>query len=175
MIFGFFWIIFGTWKWFKFRIQNEHKKINWYRWLFWIAEIAYVPILFNLSWSADCQFYTMRKSLTILPCSNNQYDKIWFILKAQLIWSFLLGVTYNTVLLYIIQSNKISTDFHEQNIEKKEIEFVLKLDHTWSHSYLFTYSSFRNGFANMYHRVVFNIFFLLLISIEVIMVSSEHY
>ena len=125
-----FFTVFGTWKLLKYRLEEVHTSVNWYRWMFWGAELCYFPLIFNLSWSANCQFTTQRAALTILPCSK-QFDSVWWLMNASLVWSFLIAVGYNAVLIYIIQFSKISTQFHEASIEKKEIEYVLKINQIW--------------------------------------------
>jgi hypothetical protein len=52
---------------------------------------------------------------------------------------------------------------NEEYIRKKEIEFVADVSEMWLTRYFFLFSSFKSDFFKMYHRVIYNMFQLLLV------------
>jgi len=42
----------------RFRLENVYKDVCWYKWLFWICELTMLPLMFNVAWLANCQFYS---------------------------------------------------------------------------------------------------------------------
>ena len=62
------------------------------------------------------------------------------------IFGFVVALFYIGTLLYLIEHSKISSRFHEQSIQKKEIEFVLGINQLWKTSHFYTFASFRGGY-----------------------------
>jgi len=162
-----FWLVMGCSKWIKFRLHNVHRKVNWYRWLFIACELVYLPLLFNISWSANCTFITKRNAIQMATCANEDEAMYW-ILKALIGYAFCLALGYNIVLVYLIQFNKISTQYHEQSVQKKEIEYSLGINNIWKTGKFYTFSSFKGGYMMMYHRILFNLLGALLCLCEVL-------
>lgn len=52
----------------KFRLENTYSNVYWLKWLFWLVEISFVPLLFNISWYGNCTFVTNRDALKIADC-----------------------------------------------------------------------------------------------------------
>lgn len=156
----------------KFRLENTYSNVYWLKWLFWLVEISFVPLLFNISWYGNCKFTTDRQALTLADCKNDfegNHNKI--ILTACVPIAFGLAATYIGVLWWIINDQKVSAEFHEYQVTKKEVEMVLNINKLWSTNKIYTFSSFRNGVMAMNHRVVFNTFIAWLVLVEVWFVS----
>lgn len=73
---------------------------------------------------------------------------------------------YNIYLFRIIQRNKININYHEQSVQKKEVEYVYGINDLWNDEQYYTFSSFRSGFFNIYHRVFFNLYAMFMIAID---------
>lgn len=80
--------------------------------------------------------------------------------------SYLLALLYNTQLFGYIYRNKISSTFHEQAVQKKEVEYSYGINKIWSTEKFFTFSSYRGGVSSIYHRIVFNMFAIIFIAIN---------
>jgi hypothetical protein len=39
---------------FKYRLDYVYLNVNWYKWLFWLCEWCYFPLLFNIAWVGNC-------------------------------------------------------------------------------------------------------------------------
>jgi len=91
--------------------------------------------------------------------------------------SVVISAIYNFILWGILNENKTSTGFHEDSIQKKEIEYELGINDIWVSGKYFTFSSFRSGSLSMYHRIVFNFYFWILCGINLWMSewSTENY
>lgn len=154
----------------RYRLENVYKTFCWYKWLFWVCEWCMLPLLFNVVWLANCEFYTARDAITLANCKQdgNHWPNIQFICMAV---AFFIVIAYNMVLVYLIQSAKISSEFHEYQLKKKEVEAVLNINVLWRINKFFTFSSYRSGVLAMYHRIYFNLFAVLLCLLEVSMVS----
>ena len=87
-------------------------------------------------------------------------------MKVMLFFSYFWAVGYNLMLLKIISQNKITTTFHEEHVQKKEVEYVLGINKLWATEKYYTFSSFRGGFGAIYHRIIFNVFAGVLIFIN---------
>lgn len=56
----------------KYRMEFTYvDQCNWYRWIYWLLEILYVPLLVNATWCGNCSFYTKRAGLEITDCGRN--------------------------------------------------------------------------------------------------------
>jgi hypothetical protein len=155
----------------KFRLENVYKSICWFKWLFWFCELSLLPLLFNVIFTGNCTFFTKRDVVVLANCQKDGlYSPIIMIVIMSV--AFALVFMYIVVLIYIIQSAKISTAFHEESIRKKEAEAVLRLNLIWRVNKYFTFSSFKSGVTNMYHRIYFNLLAILLCLLEVLMVSA---
>jgi len=46
----------------KYRMEFTYvNECNWFRWIYWLLELLYVPLLVNATWSGNCSFYTKRQ------------------------------------------------------------------------------------------------------------------
>ena len=133
LLFSLFAIVLTCKKTLRYRLefQNARSCCNIYRIYFWIMEILYVPFLFNVSWPASCKFWSERDAIEFIDCHEEGELKYW-ALKGILIGSYIMAVLYNLQLFSYIYSNKISTQFHEQAVQKKEIEYCYKINRIWS-------------------------------------------
>ena len=121
----------------------------------------YLPFLINVAWPATCNFRTEREAIQLLDCKGPQYEygmAYWWFMKFLLFMSYVWAVGYNLMLFKFIYQNKITTAYHEEAVQKKEVEFVLRINNLWSTEKFFTFSSFQGGLSSMYHRIIFNIF-----------------
>ena len=138
---------------------------NVYRLYFWLMEILFIPMLLNVSWPASCKFWTAREAVTFVNCEENGTIHFWAI-KSVMIGAYLMAVLYNVQLFGYIYRNKISTQFHEQAVQKKEVEYSYGINKIWSTEKFFTFSSFKGGIGSIYHRIVFNAFCILFIGLN---------
>ena len=97
---------------------------------------------------------------------------IYYGLKVAAGLAILWATLYNLTLFWIIQSEKISTKFHEQAVQKKEVEYSYGINKVWSTSKFYTFSSFNSGVMHMYHRIVFNMLPVLIALGNISMVSQ---
>lgn len=86
---------------------------------------------------------------------------------------FAIVLGYNWILLYIIQTNLVSIEFHEYQVKKKEVESILNINLLWRVNQFYTFSSFRSGVLAMYFRIYFNLLALILVLMEVSMVHTN--
>jgi hypothetical protein len=110
----------------KYRLEFTYSKsINWFRWVFWLVEALYLPVLANAAWAGNCSFFSKRAAVFTSKCYSNKtdpddYESIdvlyHWLLKAAAYYAILMAVVYNLILLYIIQTQKISTQFHERAV-----------------------------------------------------------
>jgi len=84
--------------------------------------------------------------------------------------AIVFAVSYNFALWRIIQKAKISNEFHEYQLQKKEVERVLSINSLWRTNKYFTFSSYKSGVMAMYHRIYFNALAIILVILEVSMV-----
>ena len=91
-----------------------------------------------------------------------------FFLKTFFNLSLEKAILYNFQLLNYIVRNKISTQFHEQAVQKKEVEYVYGINKLWTSEKFFTFSSFKSGVGSIYHRIFFNIYIMIFIAINAI-------
>ena len=154
----------------KYRMEFVHtKSCNWFRTIFWLFEFMYLPLILNIAWTGNCKFYSVRDAITLTECIPESESTLWYyIMKGICAGAFVLAIGYNIVLWRVIQHSKISTQFHEQAVQKKEVEYVLGINKIWSTSKFFTFSSYRSGWVSMYHRDEFNLFLMLLVAVEVL-------
>ena len=166
LLFSLFAIVLTCKKTLRYRLEfaNARSCCNIYRVYFWIMEIMYVPFLFNVSWPASCKFWSERDAIEFIDCHEEGELKYW-ALKGILIGSYVMAVLYNLQLFSYIYSNKISTQFHEQAVQKKEIEYCYGINKIWTTEKFFTFSSFKSGVGSIYHRIIANIFAMLFIAI----------
>ena len=90
----------------------------------------------------------------------------WWIMKGMLCLSYFWALGYNLMLFKFIYQNKVTTAFHEEAVQKKEVEYVLNINHLWSTEKFYTFSSFKKGLSAMYHRIIFNLFATLCVLIN---------
>ena len=89
-----------------------------------------VPLLLNVSWPATCNFWTERDAITLIDCKEDG-EVVWWAMKAAKIFAFLCALSYNIYLLYVLHVNKISSAYHEEAIQKKEVEYVYVINNIW--------------------------------------------
>lgn len=156
----------------RFRLENVYMSICWYKWLFWLCELAMMPLMFNIAWLGNCKFYTLRDALVLADCAEdgNHWPNIMIV---AVVLCFAIVFVYNYVLLKIVLSSLISIDRHEQHIRKKEVESVLRISTMWRTQKYFTFSSFRNGVPSIFHRIYFNMLAVVIVLLEVGMVSEK--
>ena len=163
-------LIMNTRKRLRYRLENAYvNKFNFFRWYFWLCEIMYLPFLVNVAWPATCNFRTEREAIQLLNCKGPQYEYgmvYWWIMKGLLCLSYFWAVGYNLMLFKFIYQNKITTEFHEEFVQKKEVEYVLHINNIWSSEKYYTFSSFKGGLSAMYHRIIFNIFAMIIVFIN---------
>lgn len=154
----------------RYRLENVYKDVCWYKWLFWCCELMMVPFMFNVAWLGNCKFYSQRDAVTMADCvqDGNHWPNVLIICMTVM---FVIVFAYNCVLWYIIQSAKVSTEFHEYQIRKKEIESILSINLLWRVNKFWTFSSFKSGVLAMYHRIYFNVLAMVMIIMEIGMVS----
>jgi hypothetical protein len=99
----------------RFVLEYNLKFFCWYKWGFWFCEIVYLPLMFNIAWLGNCKFYSQRQAITITNCNEDKiYPNVWpNVMMVILAVMFAIMLGYNMVLLYILEKNKISTEFHE--------------------------------------------------------------
>lgn len=96
----------------KYRMEFTYvDSCNWFRWIYWLLEILYVPLLVNAAWCGNCQFVTQRKAFTVTTCyshgtsENKRTDVqmlIYYALKVGVALAILWATLYNLTLLWII-------------------------------------------------------------------------
>lgn len=154
----------------RLRYRMEHvyvQKFNWFRWSFWFCELTYLPFLANIAFFGNCVFISERDAISPTTCDETGGAAKWFM-KLLVGLALVLGFIYNLMLFDVIKSNRISNTFHEESVQKKEIEYELGINQIWVTGKFYTFSSFRSGLSNMYHRIVFNYFVYLLVLFYVI-------
>ena len=150
----------------RYRLEFMYSSsCNIYRLYFWLMEIMLVPLLINVSWPASCKFWSERDAVEFVTCEEHGNIRYW-IIKGIMCGSYLLAVLYNYQLFSYIYRNKISTQFHEQAVQKKEVEYSYGINKIWSTEKFFTFSSFKSGVGSIYHRIVFNMFAVLFIGVN---------
>ena len=152
----------------RFRIENSYSKyLNIFRIYWWICEIMYLPLLVNVAWPATCNFRTEREAIEelLIDCKSGGMLR-WWLMKVMLTLSYVWALGYNVMLLKIINQNKITTAFHEEHVQKKEVEYALGINKLWSTEKFFTFSSFKGDFGAIYHRIIFNVFAGILVFIN---------
>ena len=171
----------------KYRLSYLPQTVNIYRWTFWTLEFLMIPVAFNLGWVGTCTFKTERHGVQLATCNMTAPEVPWRLTKfwdenwgfsyqwILFVFSFVgygAALVYNGFLLRILEDSKISTMFHEDFIEKKEIEYSLGINRIWATDFFFTFSSFRSGPLRMYYRLIMNIWSLLLIALSILAVST---
>ena len=100
----------------RYRLEFMYtNSCNVYRVYFWLMEILYVPLLFNVSWPASCKFWSERDAIKFIDCTEDGSLYYW-ALKGLMGGSYLMAVLYNVQLFSYIYQNKISTQYHEQAV-----------------------------------------------------------
>jgi len=145
---------------------------NVYRLYFWWMEIVFVPLLFNMSYPATCKFWSERDAITFVDCHEDGQIYYW-VLKGLMCGGYLMAGLYNIQLFSYIFRNKISTEFHEHAVQKKEVEYSYGINRIWSTEKFFTFSSFKSGVGSIYHRIIFNLFAMLFIGIHAIQKKAD--
>lgn len=79
---------------------------------------------------------------------------------------FGVGILYNAGLAIHLYREKLSNMLNEENIRKKEIEYVVGISEMWLTRHYFLFSSFRSDISKMYHRVIFNGLCFLLVLVH---------
>ena len=152
----------------RYRLEFVYNSCcNIYRVFFWFMEIMYIPLLINVSWPASCKFWTERDALYFIDCKEDGM-MYYYALKGVMGGAYLLAILYNIQLFNYIFRNKISTQFHEQAVQKKEVEYCYGINKLWSSEKFFTFSSFKSGVGSIYHRIFFNIYIMIFIAINAI-------
>lgn len=128
---------------------------NIYRVYFWFMELMFIPLLLNVSWPATCKFWSERDAVTFIDCTEDGQIYYW-ALKGIMIASYIMALLYCLQLFSYIHNNKISTQFHEQAVQKKEVEYSYGINKIWSTEKFFTFSSFKSGVGSIYHRIILN-------------------
>ena len=150
----------------RYRLEFMYTSMcNIYRLYFWLMELLFIPMLLNVSWPASCKFWTERDAVKFVNCEENGTIHYWAI-KGVMCLSYLMAILYNVQLFGYIYRNKISTQFHEQAVQKKEVEYSYGINKIWSTEKFFTFSSFKSGIGSIYHRIVFNLFAVLFIGVN---------
>jgi hypothetical protein len=127
-----------------------------------------------LIWAGTCSFDTIREGLKdelITYERIEEFNGFWFFNGTVVKWvifgsaivGLIVGHIHNAILFSIIQEQKISTLFHNETITKKEVEFCLGINRTWSVGRYYTFSSFKSGPMRMYHRIIFNLWCIYLV------------
>ena len=167
-------IIFLSARKLRFRIENKQKRsgCNFYSVWFWIMEIMMLPLLFNISWPATCNFWSARDAIELTDCKEDGMPSYW-IMKSVKILAFISAIAYNGYLFAILNRNKINSAYHEESVVKKEIEFVYEINNIWINEQFYTFSSFRSGLLNMYHRIINNMFAIVMVAIAAFGVSKN--
>ena len=96
----------------KYRLEFTYSKsINWFRWVFWLVEALYLPLLANAAWAGNCQFFSKRAAVITTSCYSNKSnpddyetnDIVYhWLLKVAAYYAILMAVVYNLILFYII-------------------------------------------------------------------------
>lgn len=152
----------------RFRIENAYSKhLNIFRIYWWVCEVLYLPLLVNVAWPATCNFRTEREAIEelLIDCKSGGMLR-WWLMKVMLTMSYVWALGYNIMLLKIINQNKITTAFHEEHVQKKEVEYALGINKLWSTEKFYTFSSFKGDFGAIYHRIIFNVFAGILVFIN---------
>lgn len=84
-----------------------------------------------------------------------------------------MSLLYNGVLVYLVRYSTVSPQYHEEFVRNKEIEYSYGINKTWAINRYYTFSSFKSGFFTMYHRVVFNVWSMVLIGSLVFMTKFD--
>ena len=117
----------------RFRIEKNATRssgCNFYRFWFWVMEIMMLPLLINVSWPATCNFWTARDAIELTDCKEKG-ELIYWLMKCMKIFAFFCALGYNGWLLSVLRRNKISAAHHEVAIQKKEVEYVYKINTIW--------------------------------------------
>lgn len=87
--------------------------------------------------------------------------------------AFLAAIAYNSLLAMHLYKEKVSNGpLHEEYIKKKEIEYVVGISEMWNSRHFYVFSSFKGDVFKMYHRVIFNVFEMLLMVVHGALVSK---
>jgi len=161
-----FAIILTCKKTLRYRLEFAYSNscCNIYRIYFWFMEVMYVPFLLNVSWPATCKFWSERDAISFVDCKEDGPLYYW-ALKGLMCGSYLMAILYNFQLFSYIYKNKISTQFHEQAVQKKEVEYCYGINKIWSTEKFFTFSSFKSGVGSIYHRIIANLFTIAFIAV----------
>ena len=149
---------------YRLELQYENPCCNIYRFFFWLMEILLVPLLFNVSWPATCQFWSERDAIEFTDCTEDG-DICYWTLKGLMGGSYVMAILYCVQLFAYIHKNKISTYGHEEAVQKKEVEYVFGINKIWTTEKFFTFSSFKSGWGSIYHRIISNGFAILFIAV----------
>jgi hypothetical protein len=150
---------------YKIDFNSKKQGCTIYRIWFWVMEIMLIPLLLNISWPATCNFWTERDAITLIDCKEDG-PVTWWIMKALQIAAFIMALLYNIYLLYILEKNKVNARYHEESIQKKEVEFVYKINNIWQNEKFYTFSSYKSGVLSMYHRIINNMFAISLVAVS---------
>lgn len=82
------------------------------------------------------------------------------------LFALVVGLIYNLCLGVHLYREKISNMLNEEYIRKKEIEFVVGISEMWLTRHFYLFSSFRSDFFKMYHRIIFNMLFLIFVLVH---------
>ena len=157
---------------YKIDFNSKKQGCTIYRIWFWVMEIMLIPLLLNISWPATCNFWTERDAITLIDCKEDG-PVTWWIMKALQIAAFIMALLYNIYLLYILEKNKVNARYHEESIQKKEVEFVYKINNIWQNEKFYTFSSYKSGVLSMYHRIINNMFAISLVAVSAFGVSCH--
>ena len=151
----------------RYRIENKNNKkpsaCNFYRVWFWVMEIMMLPLLINISWPSACNFWSERDAIELTDCKDYGMAT-YYVMKVLKGFSFFCALGYNVYLFWILQTNKINYKYHEEAVQKKEVEFVHNINNIWINQQFYTFSSFRSGLANMYHRIINNLYAIAMVA-----------
>lgn len=147
----------------NFRLITSRKRLYFFKWLAFFIELIFLPLLLNIVHYGICQ-YTSSKDSVIVVNLNRDFP-LWgsTVMWVSVLTSLILGVLYIAFLAWHLYREKISNMLNEEYIRKKEIEFVVNISEMWVTRHFYLFSSFKSDFFKMYHRVLFNLFQLILV------------
>jgi len=142
----------------NFRLIVYRKKFYFFKWIAFLLELIYLPLLLNIVNYALCQYHSNKDSVKIVDPHKDL--PLW---GATVMWvsalvSLIIGFLYNCALAWHLYQEKISNMLNEEYIRKKEIEFVVDISEMWVTRHFYLFSSFKSDFFKMYHRVLYNFF-----------------
>jgi hypothetical protein len=134
------------------------KRFYFFKWMAFLTELLYLPLLLNIVHYGICQYTSDKDSVIVINPNKDLPISIYTIMWVGVLVSLVLGLIYNLVIGWHLYREKISNMLNEEYIRKKEIEFVVDVSEMWLTRHFFMFSSFKSDFFKMYHRVLYNCF-----------------